>query len=115
MQGPKTTLTWKIFTETDDGVGGYTHSWNTVKDVSGTLATLSDREIMMYGKKAEGCDYKFVIDYIVGQATYSGSAIVIATKDRLYSGSRIFEINGMENPMSQNRCLILLLSENVDG
>jgi head-tail adaptor len=105
--GPKTTMVLKSYTETEDGMGGYTQVWAKVKNIVGVLATLSDRERMMYGKKAEGADYKFTVDYMFGG--------VITTMNRLYLGTRVFEIISREDPMNQQRFAVYLLSENVNG
>lgn len=107
-QGPKTTMELKTYTETADGMGGFTHTWTKVKNIVGVLATLSDRERMMYGKKAEGADYKFTVDYLF-------ATTVANTMGRFYLGTRVFEIVSRENPMNQNRFVIFLLSENVNG
>lgn len=114
-QGPKTLLTWKTCTETDDDMGGFAQTWTKVKDVSGTLSIISDRERQMYGKKAEGCDYKFTVDYVHAKRELNGVVTVLSSPDRLYLGNRIFDIKGIENPMNQNRFIMLFLSENVDG
>ena len=107
-QGPKTTLMLKEYTETADGMGGFTHTWSKTRNIIGVLATLSDRERMMYGKKAEGADYKFTVDYLFANT-------IADTMDRFYLGTRVFEIVSRENPMNQNRFVIFLLSENVNG
>jgi head-tail adaptor len=105
--GPKTVLTLSRATATADSRGGETFTWSDVKALSGVLSILSDRERMMYGKKAEGAEYKFHLDYQF--------ATTIDTADRFVSGSRIFDIVGRENPMNQNRFMILFLTENVNG
>lgn len=105
--GPKTTLTLKRSTSVDDGMGGATMTWTKIKNVTGVLSTLSDRERMMYGKKAEESNYKFVVDYqFVGDAT---------TRDQFYDGTRVFSIDSRENPMNTNRLVVFLLNEKVDG
>ena len=114
-RGPKTTLTWKTYTETADGMSGFTQTRAKIKDITGVLSTLSDKERMMYGKKAEDAQYKFIIDFILSRRELNGVETVIQTKDRLYSGTRVFEIVGKEDPMSQERFTILLLSEAVNG
>lgn len=98
----------KEYTETDDGMGGQAHTWAKTKNVTGVFATLSDNERMMYGKKAEGANYKFTVDYMF-------ATTVIDTKDRLYLGTRVFEIIAREDPMYQHRFVIFFLSENVNG
>lgn len=105
--GPKTTFVHKTFTETEDGMGGFSHVWTKVRDITGTFLTISDRERMMYGKKAEDAEYKFIVDYMLGGT--------IATIDRLYLGAREFEIVSREDPMNQQRFAIFFLTENVDG
>lgn len=107
--GPKTTLMLKSYTATDDGMGGETLTWSEVRKVEGVLAILSDRERMMYGKKAEECNYKFTVNYMFANAA--------KTMDRFYdsAGTRIFEIVSKENLMNQNRFLIFLLKEMVNG
>jgi head-tail adaptor len=106
--GPKTTLILKRRTATADGMGGYTFVWGTVRSIRGVFAPLSDRERMMYGKKAEGAEYKFTLDYLFGSD--------VTTKDRFYdSGTRLFEIVSKQDPMEQHRFTVFLLSENVNG
>jgi len=105
--GPKTTLTLSRATEADDGMGGFTFTWANVRDVIGTFSTLSERERMMYGKKAAAASHKFVVDY-------QFSSDILLT-DRFIYGTHIDEIIGTENPMNQNRFMIFFLSENVNG
>lgn len=107
MNGPKVVLKLQRVTEVSDNQGGFTQTWADVADITGVMSTLSDRERMMYGKKAESADYKFSIDYM-----FANSA---TAKDRFTLGSRIFDIDGVENPMQQNRFLIFLISEHCDG
>jgi len=64
MVGPKTELILERKTSTADSMCGVDYEWSAIKKVKGTLNILSDRERMMYGKKAEGAEYKFVVDYI---------------------------------------------------
>jgi head-tail adaptor len=94
-------------TATTDDRGGEDHTWADVKNVAGTFSIVSDRERMMYGKKAEGAEYKFVVDYLFSST--------IETIDRFKVGTRILEIIGVENPMNQNRFMIFFLSEAVNG
>mgnify|MGYP001594698068 CR=1 FL=1 len=105
--GPKTTLTHSRKTAADDTMGGEVFTWADVKNYIGTFGVLSDREKQMYGKKAEGASYKFILDYM-----FAGG---VNTDDRFISGSRVFEIVSKENPMNQNRFVVFLLEENVDG
>lgn len=106
--GPKTTLSLYSKTDVADGMGGYTRTWaETKKSVIGTLSTLTTKERMMYGKKAEAADYIFITDYIFG-GTYD-------SMDEFRSGTRIFGIDGVENPMGQSRFTIFFLSEKVNG
>lgn len=105
--GPKTTLVWKRYTETPDTMGGEDQTWVKQGNVAGTFTTISDRERMMYGKKAEGAEYKFIVDYMFG-----GS---VTTMDRFYLGTREFEIVSREDPMNQQRFTIFFLTENVNG
>lgn len=105
--GPKTSLTISTNTTTADGMGGVSYTWSNGKTIEGVLSILSDRERMMYGKKGEGCDYKFIVDYIFSSA--------VETVDRFVLGSRVFDITSKENPMNQNRLCIFLLTEAVNG
>lgn len=105
--GPKTTLVLSRSTEVDDGMGGFTFTWTNVRDVIGTFSTLTERERMMYGKKAAAASHKFVVDY-------QFSSDILLT-DRFIYGSHIDEIIGTENPMNQNRFVIFFLEEAVNG
>lgn len=105
--GPKTTLTLSRSTEIADGMGGFTFTWADVRDVTGTFSTISEKERMMYGKKAAAASYKFVVDY-----QFSSDILVT---DRFLYGSHVDEIIGTENPMNQNRFVIFFLEENVNG
>lgn len=105
--GPKTTLQLSRATEVDDGMGSPTFTWVNVRDVIGTFSTLSERERMMYGKKAASASYKFVVDY-------QFSSDILLT-DRFIYGSHVDEIIGSENPMNQNRFVIFFLEEAVNG
>lgn len=105
--GPKTTFVLSRSTEVEDGMGSFTATWTDVRDIIGTFSTLSERERIMYGKKAAAASHKFVVDY-------QFSSDILLT-DRFVSGSHIDEIIGTENPMNQNRFMIFFLSENVNG
>jgi len=105
--GPKTTLMQQRSTSTSDGMGGYSLAWADVKARKGVYAVLNDRERMMYGKKAEGAQYKFILDDVFGHD--------ITTSDRFENCGRIFEIIGKENPMNQDHFSIFFLKEFVDG
>ena len=105
--GPKTTLTLSRSTATNDNMGGEIFSWASVRNVEGVFSVLSDRERMMYGKKAEAASHKFTVDHIFGSD--------ILTTDRFTLGSRILDISSRENPMNQNRFAIFLLEEKVNG
>ncbi len=107
MIGPKTTLTFKQVTRTDDGMGGFIDTWIKNRNITGVLAILSDRERIMYGKKAEAAQYKFVMDYQF--------ASEVQTQDRFYLDTRVFEIISRELPLNQTRFLVFLLSEKVNG
>ena len=105
--GPKTSLVISTKASVVDGMGGYTDTWTSGKTVTGVFSILSDRERMMYGKKAEFASYKFILDYIFASA--------IDTMDRFVLGTRVFEIVSREKPMNQDRFVIFLLEENVNG
>jgi hypothetical protein len=106
--GPKTTLSLYSKTDVADGMGGYTRTWaETKSSVVGTLSTLTARERMMYGKKAEAADYIFVTDHMFGGSYDS--------MDQFRSGTRVLDIEGVENPMNQNRFTIFFLSEKKNG
>jgi hypothetical protein len=109
--GPKTSLDLYRRTATDDGMGGSEYTWTKIKSIVGVFSTLSDRERISYGKLAEGATHKFAVDYMfVDESTANAT-----TKDIFMSGSREFEIISRENPMNQNRFIIFLLTEEVDG
>jgi len=105
--GPKTKIMLQRSTSVSDGMGGYTLTWADVKPYKGVFSILSDRERMMYGKKAEGAEYRFVLDDVFGHD--------ITTSDRFENCGRIFEIVSKENPMNQDRFSIFMLKEFVDG
>lgn len=107
--GPKKTLVLERFTATSDDMGGFSHEWKSLRSISGVFSIISDKERMMYGKKAEGASQKFAIDCPIG--------VTITTADRFVSltGQRIFEIISQEDPLEQHRFVILLLTENVNG
>lgn len=107
--GPKTSLILERYTSIADGMGGYSHTWESKRQIAGVFSVISDRERMMYGKKAEGANYKFAIEYQIG--------LTLTAKDRLVSatGGRKFDIISREDPLEQHRMMLLFLSENVDG
>lgn len=105
--GPKTTLTLSTKSSSDDGMGGRTYIWTSSTKIEGVFSTLSDRERMMYGKKAEAATHKFVVNYQFASS--------VVTMDRFVLGARTFEIISKENPVNQNRFLIFLLEEKVNG
>ena len=107
--GPKTTLVLERYTQTGDGMGGFAEIWRSLRSEKGVLQTLSDKERMMYGKKAEGATQKFTVDYPIG--------VAITAMDRFVSmtGQRIFEIVSREDPLEQHRMMIFLLTESVNG
>jgi len=109
MIGPKKTLVLERYTETSDGMGGFSHEWQSLRSISGVFSIISDRERMMYGKKAEGASQKFTVDYPVG--------LTATSKDRFVSqtGQRVFEIVSKEDPLEQHRMMIFFLEENVNG
>jgi len=107
--GPKKTLVLERYTETLDGMGGFSEDWRSLRSITGVFSIISDRERMMYGKKAEGASQKFMVDYPIG--------VTITAMDRFVSsnGQRIFEIVSREDPLEQHRMMIFFLTENVDG
>lgn len=105
MLGPKVILTLSQLTSVPDGVGGFTDTWTSVRDIEGCLMTPSGNENVIHRKVETQSTHVFYCDYDLGSD--------ITQRDRLLFGTRLFEINYIQNPAELNIHLQIHLKEDV--
>jgi SPP1 family predicted phage head-tail adaptor len=106
MRGHKTILTLERKIETKDAAGGYTEVWADVMDIKGVLCNVSGNERLSADKLTVIATQNFYIDYLHSET--------ITEEDRFSLGTRIFEINYVNNiGGNSNRALRINLLEEV--
>ena len=87
--------------QTADGVGGFTHTWETFKDVSAAIWPVSSKEIRENMRTATLVTHNFRVRYTAG----------ILAEMRILYKSRVFEINLPINFEERNIWLDLVCYE----
>ncbi len=93
----------QALTETPDGGGGYTSTWNTTTTVWAEIKPLRGREIFESLQVQKEASFTFTIRYKLG----------VTTKMRIKYGSRVFNIRAVINPDEHGELLELLAEEFV--
>jgi len=83
------TLTLQSVTETADGQGGVTQTWEDAGSFRGRISTLSAQERLMQDKTTNTTTHRVYCDNMT-----------VDPNDRIKWGSYIFEITGITNPSS---------------
>ena len=104
MIGKKTTLELRRKTEVSDGLGGFTTSWESLRNITGVLSTLRGAERLAADKVTVIADFNFYIDFPVG--------IIIDEKDIFVKGTTEYKIIYINNVgANQDRRLQITLKE----
>jgi SPP1 family predicted phage head-tail adaptor len=90
-------VTIQAITQTTDGQGGFTESWDDVASVWASIDPMSDYEKFQAQQLQTNTTHKLKMRYYPG----------LTTKHRLLFGDRIFNIKGITNPGEENRFLDL--------
>lgn len=103
MVGPKREMTLLTPTDSVMNTGDTSKAWTVVRKLIGTMGTLNIKEDRLYNKDTVTAEYKYRIDYLSGTNPAKG--------DQLRWGTRIFDINAVDNPGFQDRVLTLYILE----
>lgn len=103
MTGPQTKLTLQSVTETSDGLGGVTESWQNVRIVSGVFVSNRGNETLSIGNKTVFATHFFFCDY--------SKSVTITEKNRFILGTRTFDILFVDDIGNQNIDLKIYLDE----
>ena len=104
MIGPKTQMGLRRYTETPDGLGGFSQNWQGLRKLKGVLSSISGDEKLSQNRESIIQTHNFYIDYPVGAT--------ITERDRFVLGTRKFDIIWVENMgANQNKALKVTLKE----
>ena len=103
MVGPKTKLQLERYSETVDGMGGFSETWSGVCSINGSLLGATGRENIVRNKATVTASHNFFIS--------TPFNTTITEKDRLVLGTRVFDILYVEKPANTQRFIILRLQE----
>jgi len=104
--GKKTILELRRKTEVSDGLGGFTTSWASLRNITGVLSTIRGAERVAADKITVIADYYFYIDYPIG--------VTITEEDIFVKGTTEYKIIYINNiGANQNRRLQITLKEEI--
>jgi len=103
VYGPKTELVLERKTQTADGQGGYTESWQSKRKMKGVLISLQGNERFITGKTEVFRTHKFLVNY--------PKDLTITEKDKFALGTRTFDIQVVSDILEQHRQLEIELKE----
>ena len=107
LPGPNTSATLKTAARSADGLGGFTEVWNTTETFDCVITPLSGRERVKYGKES----YQALAKALVPAHKGNGTVRTVTVAQQLVVGSQTYNIVAVENPMSGNFFLRLILEE----
>lgn len=96
-------LTVQFKTETADGAGGYTRTWDTQETVWGNIEPMSGNKVLIGGELSAVVTHKIYIRYRSD----------ITTQNRIVYGSRTFQIHAAIIIQEKQRYLQLSCQEGV--
>lgn len=99
----KKRISIEVPTETADGAGGFTITWNNFASVWAEIIPLRGREELQSAKIQEVKNFKITIRYLSG----------ITTKMRINFGGRIFNIRAVMNMMEESSVTEIIAEEGV--
>ena len=96
-------VTIQSLTETRDTFGGLIETWATFKTVWAKVEALRGREFFDAAQVQADLTHKVTIRYLAG----------VTAKMRVLLGSRVLEINAVQESTERQRWLILMCTEEV--
>jgi hypothetical protein len=84
IPGKKTTLVLQRFTNTADGLGGFSDTWEDKRSISGVLTPMSGNKQILYDRLGVVADQTFFVDIPVG--------LTITEHDRFRNGAIFYQI-----------------------
>jgi hypothetical protein len=84
MRGPKRKLIQERYTDVADGMGGFTRTWNPLRNLTGTFYTVGGDEAVQYAKIGEVASHKFITKIKSGESIKTTDRFRDPESDAIY-------------------------------